>query len=289
MKIGITGATGFIGRSLACAAISAGHEVVPFSRQGGSGGTRLFSLDRPPDVSGLDAVVHLAGEPILGLWTLSKRERILQSRVQGTRRVVEAIAASSSPPGVLVCSSGIGVYGDTGEHITDESDPPGSWFLADVARAWEAESEHATGTRVVLLRTGFVIGRDGGAMGLIKPVFRLGLGGRLGSGRQWMSCIHVADAARLILHAIDSDSLSGPLNATMPEPCRNAEFTRAAGQAARRPACFPAPSLALRIALGDLSSLLLESQRVIPARALETGFEFRLGTIESALEDAFSP
>lgn len=288
MNIGITGGTGFIGGAVASELGRRGERVVPFSRRGGPG-RRLFSLDRPTDVSGLDGIVHLAGESILGLWTREKRRKILESRVEGTRRLVEGIAAAPRRPGVLVSASAIGFYGDTGDRVVDEDSPAGSGFLAEVAQAWEEEAVKAEslGVRVVLLRIGFVLGREGGALGLIRPVFRAGLGGRLGSGRQWMSCIEVGDLAAAALLCLDNAEIRGAVNAVMPDPVTNAGFTRAAARAARRPALFPVPGFVLRTALGDLSHLLLDSQRVVPRRLSSLGFGFRYGTVESALGEAF--
>jgi hypothetical protein len=288
MIIGITGGTGFIGHAVVRALASEGDTSVLFSRRAGSG-RRTFSLERPLDVSGCEGLVHLAGESILGLWTAEKRRRILRSRVEGTRRLVEGIAATESRPQVLVSASAIGYYGDTGDRAVDEDAPAGTGFLAEVAHAWEAEAlkAEALGVRVVLLRIGFVLGREGGAMQLIRPVFRSGLAGRLGSGRQWMSCIEVGDLAEMAIRCLHDDSIRGPVNAVMPEPVTNADFTRAAARAARRPALFPAPSFALRLALGDLSHLLLDSERVLPRRFTELGFHYRYPTVESALGEVF--
>ena len=288
MIIGITGGTGFIGHAVSRAATQRGDSVVLFSRRGGVG-RRVFSLTSPMDVSGCDGLVHLAGESILGLWTREKRRRILESRVQGTRRLVEGIAAAPVKPRVLVSASAIGFYGDTGDGIVDEDSRAGSGFLSEVAQAWEAEAikAEALGVRVVRLRIGFVLGRDGGAMRLIKPVFRMGLGGRLGSGRQWMSCIEIADLAAMVMTCLHDGSISGPVNAVMPEPVTNGDFTKAAARAAHRPALFPAPAVALRLGLGDLSHLMLDSQRVIPKRLADFGFHYRFGTVDSAMKEVF--
>lgn len=283
MKIGITGARGFIGQHLTRLARERGHDVVAFSRQPGPG-ERRFSVDAAPDVSGLDAVVHLAGESILGLWTEEKKRRIRDSRVEGTRRLVDAINATPDGPRILVSGSAIGFYGDTGETIVDESSASGRGFLAEVARDWEAEATRATNARVTLLRTGFVLGKGGGAMQLIAPVFKLGGGGPLGNGRQWMSCVHVEDVAGIILHAVENDAVSGPLNAVIPEPVRNADFTKAIARAVHRPAFFPAPAFLIRTALGELSHLLLDSQRVVPTATLATGYPFRHATMDAVAE-----
>jgi uncharacterized protein (TIGR01777 family) len=288
MIIGITGGTGFIGRAARRSLEARGDTAVIFSRREGQG-RRFFSLSRPLDVSGCDGLVHLAGESILGLWTSEKRRRILESRVEGTRRLVEGIANATERPRVLVSASAIGYYGDTGDRIADEDSPPGTGFLAEVAQAWEKEAvkAEALGVRVVRLRIGFVLGRDGGAMRLIRPVFRIGLGGRLGSGRQWMSCIEIADLAAMVTTCLHDESISGSVNAVMPEPVTNGEFTRTVAHAAHRPALFPAPAFALRLSLGDLSHLLLDSQRVIPKRFQQAGFPYRFPSIDSAMEELF--
>jgi uncharacterized protein (TIGR01777 family) len=288
MIIGITGGSGFIGHAVRKDLEARGDSAVLFSRREGPD-RRLFTLERPLDVSGCGGLVHLAGESILGIWTREKRRRILQSRVEGTRRLVEGIAAASVKPRVLVSASAIGFYGDTGDRIVDENSPAGTGFLAEVAQAWEAEAVKAGefGVRVVRLRIGFVLGRDGGAMRLIKPVFRLGVGGRLGSGKQWMSCIEIADLAAMVTTCLHDGSFSGPVNAVMPEPVTNADFTRAVANAAHRPAMLPAPSFALRLALGDLSHLLLDSQRVVPMRLEKSGFKYRFPAMTSAMQEVF--
>jgi uncharacterized protein (TIGR01777 family) len=285
MRIGITGASGFIGKRIAALAMERGHEVVAFSRRPGPGG-RLFSLEAPPDLSGLDAVIHLAGESILGLWTAEKKRRIIESRGEGTRRVVEALAAAKDGPKVLVGASAIGFYGDTGEELVDEHSPAGTGFLAETCRQWEAETLRAeeTGARVVRVRIGFVLGREG-AMKLVGPIFRLGGGGNLGSGRQWMSGVHVEDVAGIFLWAVENGAVSGPVNAVMPEPFRNAAFTREVARTLHRPAFLPAPAFAIRLALGELSHVMLDSCRVAPLRALEGGYVFRFASLPAALQD----
>jgi hypothetical protein len=236
-------------------------------------------------LDGLDAVVNLAGEPVLGLWTAERKRRIRESRVEGTRRIAEAITSGKSSVRTLVNASAIGFYGDTGDRVVDETSPHGSEFLAETCQAWEAAASAAvlSGVRVVLLRIGFVIG-SGGAMGLIRPVFRACLGGRLGSGRQWMSCIHVGDVAGMILWALDQGAVSGPLNAVMPEPVTNAEFTRAVAASVRRPAIFPVPAFVLKAALGELSHVLLDSSRVSPGVAVKYGYPYRFSTLAGALQ-----
>jgi uncharacterized protein (TIGR01777 family) len=262
-------------------AVAAGHSIVPFSR-GGAAGFRQILADGPLDFSGLDAVVNLSGEPILGLWTKSKKNEILRSRVDTTHRVVESLHPGG--PRVLINASAIGFYGDTGENEVDESSSAGSGFLAEVCQAWEAAAKPAEnlGVRLVLLRIGFVTG-PGGAMRLIGPLFKLGLGGKLGSGRQWMSCIHVDDVAGMILWALENNTVRGPLNAVNPDPVRNSEFTQILARVLHRPAIFPAPAFALRLALGELSRLLLDRVRVLPTKALALGYRYRHPTLEEGL------
>jgi len=279
MRLGITGATGFIGARAAAMAEGRGWDVVVFTRRPSRPSDRLFTVSAPLDVDGLDAVLNLAGEPVLGRWTRTKRARIMDSRVLGTRSVVQGFAAAKNPPKVLISGSATGFYGDTGDREVDESSPPGSGFLADVCRAWEAEAQKVNNARVVLLRTGFVLGRDGGAMKLILPVFRAGLGGRLGSGRQWMSCIHVDDAAGLALWAVENETIRGPLNAVMPAAVTNEEFTRAVARAVRRPAILTVPSILLRLVLGPMSSMLLDSSRVLPSQAIGWRYDYLQGDL----------
>ena len=286
MKVGITGVRGFIGSRVAARCGARGIEVVGFSRNPGPG-ARRFELTAVPDISGLDAIVNLAGEPILGLWTKEKKRRVQESRVLGTRRLVEAIAQSGQPPRVLVNASAIGFYGDTGENVVDEFSAAGKGFLADVCRQWEAEAARAAshGVRVVFVRIGFVLGK-GGALKPLGPLFKLGLGGKLGSGRQWMSGVHVEDVAGMVVWALENDRLAGPLNAVMPEPFRNVDFTRELAQCVKRPAILPAPAFALRLALGELADSMLGSTRVIPRVAQSAGYTYQFATLPSALAEA---
>jgi hypothetical protein len=236
-------------------------------------------------VTGLDAVLHLAGEPVVGRWTADKRRRIMDSRVLGTRSIVEGFARAANRPRVLVNASGIGFYGDTSDHSVDENSPAGLGFLADVCRAWEAEAQKVTNARVVILRIGLVLGRDGGTMKRILPVFRAGLGGRLGSGRQWMSCVHVDDIAGLALWALETEAITGPLNGVMPQAVTNADFTRTLARAVHRPAILPAPAFFLRAVFGDMASLLLDSARVRPAVAEKYGYRYEFSDVADALDE----
>ena len=292
MKIAITGATGFIGQTISNSLASSLYQVVGFSRRppagkGNGEEWREFVPEGTLNFSDCSAVIHLAGESILGLWTDAKKRRILQSRVELTRRVVDSLAGGAGPK-CLIAASAIGYYGDRGEALCDEDSPSGSGFLAEVCRAWESESARAEdfGIRTVRLRIGFVIGRSGGAIPLIRPIFRAGLGGKLGSGLQWMSCIHVEDIARLAVFCVEHSNISGAVNAVIPEPVRNHEFTREIAKAIHRPAILPAPAFGLRLALGELSHLLLDSQRVLPTRVLQTGYSFAYPTVRTALQEA---
>lgn len=292
MRIALTGASGFIGRAVIGSASSRGHEVVAFSRTPdrkveGAVETRLFSFTSPPDFSGCDAVVHLAGESIAGVWTKAKRREIMESRVRGTRRVVEGIGRLSKKPEVLVCASGVGVYADGGDAELLESAPEGHGLLAATCAAWEEEAAAARDVRVVSLRIAPVLGLGGGPLRLMAPVFKCGLGGRVGSGRQWMPWIHLEDLARLVLFAIEDMTVSGPMNACSPWPVRNADFTRTLAKVLRRPAFFHVPETLVRFALRGLAVELLESKRVVPGLATERGFGFRFAELEPALRDLF--
>lgn len=282
IRMGIIGASGYIGSRLCELAASSGHMVIPFSRYERPG-FRTFSIEQMPDFSGLDAVVNLAGEPIIGYWTADKKRRIQESRIQATSKVVEGLLAES--PRILINASAIGYYGDTGEVEADESSPNGTGFLADTCQLWEntALSARKEGVRVICLRIGFVVG-PGGAMRFMMPIFRLGLGGNLGNGRQWMSCIHVDDVAGMILWALEMDSIEGPLNAVMPRPVQNIEFTQTLAAAVHRPAIFPLPAFLLRMVMGEQSQVMLDSSRVVPRIALKGGYSFRFATLAEAFQ-----
>jgi uncharacterized protein (TIGR01777 family) len=284
MILGITGASGFVGRHVETEGRQRGDTVIRFSRHPQSG-DRLFHSSITPMLSGCEGVVHLAGESILGLWTSSKRQKILESRLQGTRRLVEGIANASVKPRVLVSASAIGYYGDRGESLLDESSSRGEGFLADVANAWEKEALQAEryGVRVVCLRFGLVLGQGGGFLQKALTAFRYGLGAELGSGAQWMSCIHVEDLAQMIIWCLQEERVSGVINAVMPTPITHANFTQTLAQAVHRRAILKIPAWLLRLVLGEFSHLFLDSQRVLPKRALEEKFPFHYPTVEKAL------
>jgi uncharacterized protein (TIGR01777 family) len=236
---------------------------------------------------GVDAVVHLAGENIAsGRWTAARRAAIRESRVAGTRLLAQGIGGLSRPPATLVCASAVGYYGDRGDERLTESSSAGRGFLAEVCQAWEAAAAPAAaaGVRVAHLRFGVILSATGGALARMLLPFRLGAGGRLGSGRQWMSWITLADAVGTVRHVLERDSCRGPVNAVAPDPARNADFTRELAGVLRRPALLPAPAFALRCVLGDMArELLLASQRVEPAVLAETGFRFRHPQLGPAL------
>ena len=287
MRIGITGATGFLGRHVIRQAQGGGHELVAYTRSQLGLPVLLASqtLAQPktaphelPETK-LDALVHLAGESLMGLWTAQKRERIWKSRVEMTQGLVRHLGTwkAENRPRVLVCASGAGFYGNRGDDLLDEASPSGAGFLAELCVEWEKAAKEAErlGMRVVMLRTGMVLGPDGGAFPLLKRVFGFGLGGRLGSGRQWMPWIHVEDAARLILRAVEQDSIRGPINLTAPEAVTNAIFTQSLAKALHRPAFFHAPIFAMRLLLrGMADEMLLGSQRVNPRVATDSGYTF---------------
>lgn len=290
MRLAVTGATGFVGRTVLRLAHQRGHECIAFSRNPRSEiewatETREFNLSRPPNLAGCDAVIHLAGEPILGIWTRGKRRGIVESRIRGTRRVVEAIAALPNKPEVMLSASAIGFYGDGGDQELNESAPAGHGFLAGTTAAWEEEAMTAPAERVVTLRISVVLGRGGGALNAMAPVFRLGLGGVIGTGDQWMSWIHLEDLARLILFSVEDMGIRGPVNASAPWPVRHRDFVKTLGRVLHRPTFFRVPAFAVKVALGGLSAELLESKRVVPAAALDAGYGFKFPDLEPALRD----
>ncbi|HKD37053.1 MAG TPA: TIGR01777 family oxidoreductase [Pirellulales bacterium] len=234
---------------------------------------------------GIDVVFHLAGEPIAaGRWTRARKQRICDSRVIGTKHLVEGLAKLDRRPPVLVSASAVGYYGSRGDEVLTESSAPGDDFLADVCVAWEKAALEAErlGMRVVLSRTGVVLGRGGALEKMLRP-FKLGLGGRLGSGRQWMPWIHLDDLVGLLLFAAEQDEIHGPMNAVAPTPITNRQFTRALAHTLHRPAILPAPYFGMRLAFGEFASVLFASQRVIPEIAMKAGFKFQCPEIERAL------
>lgn len=298
MRVGVTGATGFIGRRLCETLAGRGAEVIAYSRDPARAASVLppgvrpvgwnpaAGLAPPGAVEGLDAVVNLAGESIgAPRWSTERKRRIRDSRVLGTRHLVESLAALAERPRVLVSQSGVDYYGSRGDEVLDESAPPGRGFLAEVCQDWEAAATLAegSGVRVVRLRSGLVLGPGGGFLAPLMLPFKLGLGASFGSGRQWLSWIHIEDEVGLILHAIDHDELSGPVNAVAPGAVTNAEFARALAAALGRPAWLRVPEPLVRLAMGEAADLLLSGRRVYPARALATGYRFRYPELGPAL------
>jgi uncharacterized protein len=274
MNVVITGASGFVGRALSERLRSSGHSVTAVS----------LRTQPPPEVfAQCQAVVNLAGEPVAQRWTAGARERISNSRIQATRSLVAALR--KYPPVVLVSASAVGYYGSRGDEILTEDSPPASDFLGQLALTWEQEAHAAEqfGVRVVTPRIGVVLGRGGGALAQMLLPFRLGVGGRLGTGEQWMSWIALDDLISLIEFAITDAALSGPVNAVAPNPVTNAAFTRELAAALHRPAIFPVPAFALKILFGEMSQILLGGQRVIPQAALRAGFQFRFSDLGDAL------
>jgi uncharacterized protein (TIGR01777 family) len=292
MKILVSGSHGLIGSAFVREAERAGDEVVRLVRTAARvtegavpWDTARGRLD-PARLEGFDAVVHLAGENIAGRWTAAKKNRIRESRVLGTRLLCGALAGVTKPPRVVVCASAIGFYGDRGDEILHESSPTGKGFLSQTCREWEAAAGPAidTGIRVAQLRFGVVLDRGGGALARMLLPFRLGLGGRIGSGHQYMSWVSLDDAAGMIRHAIETESMSGPVNAVAPQPVTNAGFTRTLGKVLRRPTPFPMPAFAARLAFGEMAeALLLASTRVVPTRLQESGYGFLHSDLEAAL------
>jgi uncharacterized protein (TIGR01777 family) len=301
MKVLVSGSTGLIGSALVDRLTRLGHEVVRLAR----GTSRLSATETAADESpvvrwdpiqgqlettpleGLEAVVHLAGEPVgVGRWTAAKRERILSSRVSGTRLLSTTLARLHHPPRVLVSASAVGYYGDRGETELDEDSPPGGGFLSQVCQQWEAATAEAAaaGIRVVLPRIGMVLSPRGGALAKMTPIFRWGLGGRLGSGRQFISWITLEEVVKAIAHLLENERIRGPVNLVSPQPVTNHAFTKALARALRRPALLPAPALLLRLVFGRMADeMLLASVRALPRRLLAAGHEFQDPILEHAL------
>lgn len=295
MRITISGASGFIGRRLLQVLGESGNSLHVLTRRAGTNlpngaGLSVWNPTNgaPPgeSIENADVIVHLAGEPVAQRWTADVKRRIHESRVAGTHHLVEAIARSPRKPAALICASATGYYGSRGDELLDESAPPGTGYLPEVCVAWEREAREAEnlGIRVVVIRIGVVLDPHGGALQRMLPPFRLGLGGRLGSGRQWMSWIHLADLIELIRFAVEQP-VRGVFNGVAPEPVTNQEFTRHLAATLHRPAVFPVPPLALKLLFGEMAGVLLDSQRVLPRATEAAGFRFRFPQLRPAMSD----
>lgn len=299
MRVVLAGGTGFIGGALRESLVQKGHEVIVLTRRSGPENqptlrTR-FCVWNPPaggpwekELDGADAVINLAGEPIVGKrWTQQQKQKIAESRREATGAVVRAIQSAKRKPSFLLNASAVGYYGPCGdEEVTEESSPAND-FLSQTCKAWEAEALRAEdlGVRVVRLRIGIVLEKGGGALGKMLTPFRLGLGGPLGNGNQWMSWIHRSDLIDLIHFLLERKEIRGAVNATAPEPARMKEFSSALGRALHRPAIFPVPAFALKVLLGEMADVLLNGQRVFPRRALKAGYVFKYPRLDRAFEE----
>ena len=291
-RVLVSGVSGPIGAALLPSLKSRGCYVVRLVRREAENDTELcWDPAQPlsPDaVSGFHAVIHLAGESIVGRWTASKKAEIRDSRVIGTRHLAQALAHAEVKPKVFVCSSAIGYYGDRSDEVLSEPSAPGTGFLAEVCREWEATTQPAAdaGIRAVQIRTGVVLSPSGGALGKMLTPFKLGVGGNIGDGRQWMSWIDVQDMVGAIHHILETDSIHGPVNMVAPNPVTNAEFTKTLASVLSRPAIFPMPAFAVKLAFGEMGeTVLLGSQRVEPAKLIANGYQFRFSDLRASLEN----
>lgn len=291
----IAGATGFIGQKLVAELLEGGHEVNYLARKrsptlDSRAAFHLWNPGTDPPLEAIqtaDVVINLAGEPVAQRWNEPVKRRIHDSRVDGTRRLVSVIASARRKPAVLVSASATGYYGDRGDEILTEESPPGREFLADVCVQWEQQALRARelGLRVAAIRIAPVLGRNGGILAKTLPIFRLGLGGKLGSGRQWMPWIHIEDLVSLFVFAAQNAHMQGPFNATVPQPLTNAEFTRGLAHAVHRPAIFTVPRFALRLAMGEVGPHMIASQRLLPKATQQAGFSFKYPNLAGALQN----
>jgi uncharacterized protein (TIGR01777 family) len=297
MKVLITGASGLVGKALQRSFAEKGYEMLLASRSEPKAPNEIQwtvedGFAEPERLEGIDAVVHLAGESVSGLrWTDEKKKAIRDSRVHGTRSVVDAISKLKVRPKVLVAASAIGFYGERGDEEVNESSAAGHGFLADVAKEWEGEARRAedAGVRTVLLRTGIVLSKDGGALATMLLPFKMGVGGVVGSGKQWMSWISLNDHVAVINYVIENDNIRGAVNAVSPEPVTNDEFTKTMGEVLYRPTFIPLPEFAVSMLMGEMGdALLLTSTKVLPKRLEDTGFKFEQPSLKGALEHALA-
>lgn len=295
MHILITGGTGLIGRQLCKALLTEGHELTVLSRKPDSVASKcgatvhaMASLSEWRPSQHFDAVINLAGEPIVDeRWTAKRKQALRDSRVPLTEELVRRIAAAEHKPAVLLSASAVGYYGDGGGNMLDESSDVGTGYAAQLCKDWEdaARIAESTGVRVCLLRTGLVLSRDGGLLGRMLPPFKLGLGTRVGDGQQWMSWIHIEDCIAILLRLLRDEQMHGPYNITAPQPVTNAEFTKTLATLLRRPAPFVAPAALLKMSMGESASLILEGQRVLPRKMEVAHYCFKFSTLHDALED----
>ena len=299
MRILVSGSSGLIGTALSEALVRDGHTIGRLVRTAGSRDAQPGDVRWDPvagvfdaaAAEGADAVVHLAGASIAdGRWTAARKQLLRSSRIEATRHLVESLGTLARPPQIFIGASAIGYFGDRGDESLDETSAPGTDFLATLTQEWEREEARARGrfgARVVSMRTGIVLAKNGGALPRMALPFKLGAGGRLGSGRQWMSWIALRDVVGIAQFALANSALAGPVDTVAPEPQRNADFTRALAEVMHRPAIFPAPAFALRLALGEMAdALLLSSQRVSPRRLTEAGYAFAQTDLRAALREA---
>lgn len=297
MKILITGATGLIGRAVCQLLVDEGRQAVVLSRRPpaeiGLTGVSAFRWEPETESApaqaweGVDAVIHLAGAPVAAArWTDEQKRRIRDSRVKGTRNLVAGMRKTSNPPKILISGSAVGFYGDRGDDILNEGSDPGSGFLSEVCLEWEAEAARARelGVRVAFVRTGVALSPSGGALEKMLLPFKLGLGGRLGSGRQWFPWIHIDDIVGIFRHALMTAAVDGPINGASPGIVTNEEFTRELAATLNRPVFFPVPAFALRVLMGEMAEVIMASQRVVPRAALDTGYKFKHPNLRQALE-----
>jgi uncharacterized protein (TIGR01777 family) len=290
-KVLVSGSSGLVGSALVPALVASGYDVKRLVRGKVTAPDQISwnpAQPLPPQsVSGFDAVVHLAGESIVGRWTEAKKLRIMDSRIPATRHMATALSKTPQPPQVFVCASAIGYYGDRGDEVLREDSPSGEGFTAELCRQWEAAAQSVAGAgiRAVQIRFGIVLSAAGGALRKMLPPFRIGVGGNVGNGRQWMSWIDLADIVGAVQHVLTTDSLNGPVNMVSPNPVRNTEFTKTLASALHRPAIFPMPAFAARLAFGEMADeLLLASQRVEPSKLVSSGYKFQRPDLRSALQ-----